>query len=220
MKKHVTHKKVTTSHFFREGILLTEYTPPKQSRAKETEERFLQALNTLLHQHSFQQTSIKDIAKEAHLTKAAFLKRFGSKEIALIKLYELYCKEAHQTMDSLIAQLEKYTTVQQCMNSVVEKYESLILKHFASNRAMQEQFQLNLEVHPLTKSIFQHCIQMMTQIQEHFAIKGSKTGAYAGAQLLVTLVYNHCLQATPALPKNTKDRQELIADIIILTLKR
>ncbi len=196
------------------------YSPPKQERAKITEEKFLVALNKLLHKHGFAQTTTLDIAKEAGLTKAAFLKRFGHKETALLKLYERYCKEADGTMDSMIRSITDYDTPLPLLLQIVESYEQLVLKHFSSNRAMQEHFQTNLEVHPLTKSIFQHCVSMMVAVQKVHVPKGTQSGAYAGAQLLVTIIYNHCLQAMPAMPRSQTARHSLIAEILLLALKK
>lgn len=196
------------------------YSRPKQERAKITEERFLVALNTLLQANGFAQTTTQDIAKEAGLTKASFLKRFGNKETALLKLYEQYCEEAHETMDDIIHSVAEYSEPLPLLLKIVESYESLVLRHFASNRAMQEHFQTNLQVHPLTKSIFQHSVVMMQTVQQVHLKTATPPSAYASAQLLVTLVYNHCLHAMPGMPRSQMERHNLIAEILMLALKK
>lgn len=56
------------------------YSPPRQSRAVQTEQRFLQAFEELLLEKSFNRTTIQEIAERASLDKGAFLKRFGTKK--------------------------------------------------------------------------------------------------------------------------------------------
>ena len=76
------------------------YTPPTQARSRNTERRFLAALDELLRVNGYINTTIDDIADRAGLTKAAFLKRFGSKEQAVILLFSKYCNQVSGLMRS------------------------------------------------------------------------------------------------------------------------
>ena len=67
------------------------YSAPTQSRSRNTERKFLAALDEMLRVNGYAQTTIDEVAERAGLTRASFLKRFGSKEQAVIVLFSKYC---------------------------------------------------------------------------------------------------------------------------------
>lgn len=195
---------------------------PTQTRSKLTERKFLRAFDELLRLHGFAGTTIDDVAALSGLTRSSFLKRFGSKQGALEALFEKYCDDASATMRDVVAELDNATGIHPVLVSTSQRYEALLQIHKASNRAMHEHFLQDLTVHDLTKRIFRECVQMMAQIQRKFLREGtySSTGAWAAAQLLVTLNYNHVLDAMPAFPQDYSQRHHLLADLLEATLKR
>jgi hypothetical protein len=155
-------------------------------------------------------------------TKSAFLKRFGSKQGALEVLFEKYCEAASATMHDVVAELDNAKGIHPVLVSTSQRFEALLQTHKASNRAMHEHFLQDLTVHDLTKRIFHENVQMMAQIQRKFLQEGtySSNGAWAAAQLLVTLNCNYVLDAMPAFPQDYCQRHHLIADLLEITLKR
>lgn len=198
------------------------YSQPIQKRAKKTAELFLQALGQQLLIKGYANTTIDDVVAQCGLTRAAFLKRFGSKETAVLVLFEAYCDEASKCMTKIQASLGAEPSLHNVLYAVSSTFEDLLTKHVAVNRAMHEHFLQNLKVHSLTKRIFIQCVEIMKQIQTLY-LKGvacSSQGAWAAAQLLVTTDYNYALKAMPGLPVDKKQRHELIADVLEVALKR
>ena len=195
---------------------------PIQARSKLTERKFLRAFDELLRLHGFTATTIDDVAKLSGQTKSAFIKRFGSKQGALEVLFSKYCEAASATMHDVVVELDNAAKLHPVLVSTSQRYEALLQIHKASNRAMHEHFLKDLVVHDLTKGIFRQSVEMMEQIQQKFLQEGthSSNGAWAAAQLLVTLNYNHVLEAMPAFPQDYSKRHHLIADLLEITLKR
>lgn len=199
-----------------------KYTPPTQPRAIDTERKFLSALNDLLGIHGYTNTTIDDVADLAGLTKAAFLKRFGSKEQAVIVLFSKYCDQVSDLMQSLHSQLSEYQNLHFTLCEMSKQFEAVLQRHISSNRAMHEHFQQRLEVHDLTKQIFKQCVGLMKDVQVRFLEEGSYTdsGAWYASQLLVTIDYNYLLRAMPAMPEDHDARHNLVADILKVALKK
>jgi AcrR family transcriptional regulator len=63
---------------------------PKQDRSKDTQEKLLTALESLLEERFFEQITIRDIALRAKLSPATIYRRFQNKEALLPVLYERY----------------------------------------------------------------------------------------------------------------------------------
>ena len=197
------------------------YVRPKQKRALETERSLLQALEDLLKEKSFEETSIEEIARRAGSTKSAFLKRFGTKEEALFVLFALYADEASALMADLIEKLDTNPSLEDMFFDMSSQFDTLLQKHFSANRAMNEHFKRELESHPLTKKIFGECIGMMCTIQKRCLRGGySDVGAYAAAQLLVSLCFHYAMRAMPAMPADPVQRHRLFAEILALALKK
>lgn len=199
-----------------------KYERPKQQRGKLTERKFLVALEELLRLNGFANTTIDDIARRAKLNRAAFLARFGTKEVAMLLLFEEYCAQAMRTMNEVVETLDEHSTAHKALYGASIRYEALLQMHLGSNRAMHEHFLETLEVHEFTRKIFQRCVEMMGAIQTHFFPDQNYTtvGAMAAAQYLVTTDYNYVLRAMPALPKDQSERHHLIADVLEVCLKR
>lgn len=125
-------------------------------------------------------------------------------------------------MDSCVAALPKCEDLVDVCIHLSETIERLQIEHFASNRAMHEHFLEALEVHPSTKRIFVECVDLMRKVQRRFLSDASFSdkGAFAGAQLLVTINYNYVLKAMPALPSESAERHKLVGQIITLALQR
>lgn len=198
------------------------YHPPKQTRAKTTERAFLTALDELLGVNGFSNTSIDEIAEHAGLTRAAFLRRFGSKEQAVIVLFSKYCDQVSRLMLSLHDQISQQPSLHVNLCEMSRQFETVLQQHISSNRAMYEHFQKDLEVHDLTKQIFRQCVDLMRAVQARFLESNSFTasGAWYATQLLVTINYNYLLKAMPALPEDSAARHDLIADLLELALKK
>lgn len=199
---------------------MSTYNAPKQPRAKESESKFLNALDQILRHQSFNKTSIQEIADQAGLHKGAFLKRFGTKRAALIELFERYCVKASQAIALGHKRMAQHILLHDLCFELSHTLESLQRKHFSANRAMHEFFMEELEVAPQTKRIFRELVGLMQAIQQHYLADQHCTaaGAYAAAQLMVTLNYNYVLQAMPGLPQDETHRHQLIAQLIIRSL--
>lgn len=197
------------------------YRQPTQDRALQTERNLLAALDDLLREKSFEETSIAEIAKRAGSTKSAFLKRFGTKEQSLFVLFSFYASEASELMETFVQGLDADASLEDIFFDMSSRFDQLLNKHFSANRAMNEYFKRELESHDLTKKIFGECIQMMMHIQRQ-CLQGGYTdaGAYSAAQLLVSIDFHHAMRAMPALPADPVQRHRLIAEILALTIKK
>ena len=198
------------------------YTAPTQPRSKNTERKFLVALDELLRINGYVNTSIDDVAERAGLTRSAFLKRFGSKEQAVIVLFSKYCNQAMSQMQSFEDCLNEYPSLHFTLREMSQQFEAMLQMHMSANRAMQEHFQRNLEVHNLTKKIFKRSVDLMKAIQRRFldADTCSDAGAWYAAQVLVTFDYNYLLRAMPAFPEDHHRRHSLIADFLEVALRK
>lgn len=197
------------------------YQKPIQPRAIATEQRFLEALHDLLQQKSFGQLTIDDIAERAGLTHSAFLKRFGSKKQALLVLYERYCDKASAVMTQIARSMNAYGHIEEVCRDMSMQLEEIQQADFPANRAMHEDFLEKLQVDPRTKKIFLECVDLMRCVQRQFkpGTAPSDVGAFAAAQLLVTINYNYVLKAMPALPHDFELRHRLIGKIVAEALK-
>lgn len=200
---------------------MSTYIAPKQHRAKESESKFLNALDDILKDKSFASTTIQEIANHAGLHKGAFLKRFGTKRAALVELFDRYGAEASKAMVTGHQRIAQHTRLQDLCIELSQTLETLQRKHFSANRAMHEFFMEELEAAPKTKQIFKELVDLMQAMQRHYLAdqRCSATGAYAAAQLMVTLNYNYVLQAMPGLPRDGQIRHQLIANLIIRSLE-
>lgn len=91
------------------------YSKPIQVRAERTTEAFLKALNKQLLLKGYAKTTIDDVVSQCGFTRAAFIKRFGSKEAAVLVLFEAYCDEASEVMAKMQASL----TIEPTLHSVL-----------------------------------------------------------------------------------------------------
>lgn len=197
------------------------YQKPKQSRAIETEQRFLDAFNRLLVSKSYGKLTIDDIADQAGLHRGAFLKRFGSKKQALMILWEQYCDQCSIAMQEMIHSLhDSSASLEDTCTEISRRLEQLQLGHFSANRAINEHFMEDLEVAEPTKEAFRESVEMMRCVQRKF-LKGthfSDAGAFAAAQLLLTINYNYVIRAMPALPMDAEIRHRLIGKVVLSAL--
>jgi AcrR family transcriptional regulator len=198
------------------------YSPPIQSRSRTTERKLLAALDELLRVNGYTNTTIDEVAERAGLTRASFLKRFGSKEQAVILLFSKYCQQVSSMMESLQNHLLDYPSLHFTLREMSQQFEAVLQMHMSANRAMHEHFQQRLEVHDLTKKIFKQSVELMKAIQTRFLVEESYTdnGAWSAAQLLVTIDYNYLLKAMPAFPKDHDARHNLLVDLLEVALKK
>lgn len=117
------------------------YSKPTQSRSRNTERKFLVALDELLRVNGYTNTTIDEVADRAGLTRASFLKRFGSKEQAVFLLFRKYCDQVSGLMQSLQNQLSDYPSLHFTLREMSQQFEAVLQMHLASNRAMHEDFQ-------------------------------------------------------------------------------
>ena len=144
------------------------YSKPIQVRAQRTTEAFLKVLSKQLLLKGYAKTTIDDVVAQCGFTRAAFIKRFGSKEAAVLVLFETYCDEASENMAKIQESLAPEPSLHSVLYTASSKFEDLLTKYLAVNRAMHEHFLQNLEVHALTKRIFFECVAMMERIQTHY----------------------------------------------------
>ena len=196
------------------------YRKPLQPRAKFTKQRFLDALNLLLQDKSLGHLSVDNIAAQAGLTRSAFLKRFGSKKQALFVLWARYCTRASEEMHRITVALPTFNSLIEVCEHMSQRLEAIQLADFSANRAMHEDFQENLKIDPQTKKIFLECVDVLKKAQERFGGEKSRSdaGAFAAAQLLVTINYNYVLKAMPGLPADDQKRHRMIGEIVALSL--
>ena len=197
------------------------YKIPTQSRAKDTERRFLDALATCLQHKSFDETTIDAIADVAKLHRGAFLKRFGSKRAALAALYARYCSKALDEIQRIASNLEKWGNAEAACLEASMTLARIQTEDFGCNRAMHELFIKDLKTDPQTQQIFLATVDLMRQLQKHFlpANSFSDVGAYAATQLLTSLNYYQVIKALPALPRDHATRHALIAGCMLSALQ-
>ena len=197
------------------------YKSPLQSRSLNTEKKFLEAMSECLKHKSFGHLTIDEIASCAGMTRSAFLKRFGTKKQALLILYDLYCTKVLQALTAVANDMTNIRDAYQACYRISVDAEMLLKADFSVNRAMHELFMETLEVHPQTKVLFKQCRELMKHIQRvHLPPDtGTDVGAYAGAQLMFSINYNHVLQAMPGLPRDPQTRHQMIATLVHDALK-
>ena len=120
------------------------YKAPLQNRALSTEQRFLDAMGTLLEHKSLGLLTIDEIASEAGLTRSAFFKRFGSKNQALLVLYSRYCDKVLIAISEVAKDMLSFENAFEACYRVSMDAEQLQASDFAANRAMHELFMENL----------------------------------------------------------------------------
>lgn len=201
--------------------MTASYKSPLQQRAIATEQKFLEALNDLLRHKSLGQLTIDEIADKAGLTRSAFLKRFGAKHEALLVLYGRYCEKVMAAMAKIDTDIHTFANAFEVCRHISAEAEMLQTADFSANRAMHELFMEQLTVHPQTKTLFKGCCALMRRIQKVHLPPGTGTdvGAYAGAQLVFTINYNHVLKAMPGLPRDPETRHRMIANIVSAALR-
>jgi len=201
---------------------LKMYKKPLQARAVETEKRFLDALNVLLEKKCMSQLSIDEIAETAGLERGAFLKRFGSKKQALMVLWERYSERVSVTEEICKGELPTFEDAIEACAYISKQIEMLQTTNFSVNRAMHEDFLEKLNINSETKKIFMACVNLMRLVQRRFLENKSFSdqGAFAAAQLIITINYNYVLRAMPGFLVNEDDRHRLIGEIVAMSLKR
>lgn len=75
-----------------------EFTPPKQSRSRDTYEDILEAAEKLLQGQSLEGTSVREIVREAGCTEGSFYARFGTKESFIRHLEERLVEQQEEVM--------------------------------------------------------------------------------------------------------------------------
>lgn len=201
--------------------MTSPYLSPQQARAKITEQKFLDALQELLKHKSLNLLTIDEIAIQAKLTRSAFLKRFGSKNQALLLLYERYCNKVSIAMAEISADLDDCVDAAEACYRISKRAEALQLTDFSANRAMHELFMQDLVIASQTKALYLQCCALMKEVQARLPLhnNGTSTGVFAAAQLILTINYNHVLKAMPGLPRDYETRHRMIAAIVITALR-
>ena len=193
-----------------------DYNEPKQWRSQQTERVFLDALDECLKNGSFQTITIADIADQAGLTQSAFLARFGSKDVALKRVFDRFCDDVYESLDrSFTAAAVASGDIRSCLRELSVTYERLVKKHWGANYAMHELFLKEGMIDDQTKEIFKATTVMLERLLERLGhAKVSTAAIFATTQLLVTINYNAVLGAMPGLPKDDDCFQTLIAGLL------
>lgn len=194
---------------------------PTQARAKDTEQRFLDALASCLQKQSFDETTIDAIAEVAELHRGAFLKRFGSKRAALAALYSRYCTKALAEVQRISTDLEKWGIAEAVCLEASVTLERIQMENFGCNRAMHELFIKDLKTDLQTQQIFLATVDLMRLIQKKFLPINSYSdvGAFAATQLLTALNYYQVIKAIPGMPREHATRHALIAGCMFTALQ-
>jgi AcrR family transcriptional regulator len=97
---------------------------PKQGRSKDTQEKLLSALESLLGERFFEQITIRDIALRAGLSPATIYRRFQNKEALLPILYERYDQSLEAWASSIWQgkSLEQHGDLKSRINWVVKEH--------------------------------------------------------------------------------------------------
>lgn len=97
---------------------------PKQLRSKDTQEKLLSALESLLEERFFEQITIRDIAQRAELSTATIYRRFKNKEALLPILYERYDQRLGEWASSIwqSKSLEEHCDLNSRINWVVKEH--------------------------------------------------------------------------------------------------
>jgi len=97
---------------------------PKQNRSKNTQEKLLTALESLLEERFLEQITIRDIAQRAELSSATIYRRFKNKEALLPILYERYDHRLGEWASSIWQdkRIEKYFDLESRINWVVKEH--------------------------------------------------------------------------------------------------
>ena len=62
---------------------------------------------------------------------------------------------------------------------------------------------------------------MMRSVQSAYSLNSSSdVGAYAAAQLLVSIDFHYVMKAMPALPADPEVRHQLIADLLVVAIQK
>jgi len=197
------------------------YLPPRQSRAKTTEHKFLETLDGLLHEKSLGLLTIDQIADKACLTRSAFLKRFGSKKTAILILYSRFCEKFLKAIEEIDASLSNFESDEAACLSVSKRIEALQREDFAANRAMHELFMEQLEITDATMTLFKTGLELMKRIQSTHLPRGTGTeaGACAATQLVFSINLNYVMKTMPGLPRDSEVRHQLIASLMVKALR-
>lgn len=195
------------------------YREPRQWRSQQTEKAFLDAFDRLLLTVSYHEATIAGIADEAGLTQGAFMSRFGSKQVALERLFDRFCQAVYQALTEIDEGPWRRVELTTLLEHLSKTYEALVTQHWGANRAMHELFLKTGSVSPQTKQIFKATTVMLYQQLEARAMAHlSPEAVFAAAQLLVTINYNYVLKAMPALPEDSEARHALIAKLMAAAL--
>ncbi len=97
---------------------------PKQDRSKDTQEKLLSALESLLEERFFEQITIRDIAQRAELSSGTIYRRFQNKEALLPILYERYDHRLGEWASSIWQgkRLEEYCDLKSRIDWVVKEH--------------------------------------------------------------------------------------------------
>ena len=198
---------------------LENYTPPKQLRAIDAEQRMLASLRELLQKRSFAQLSIDEIATASNVTKSSFLQRFGDKETALLLLYRKYCSDILKLIEAFTIRIEnlRSETIEEEFLQIVMRFHQILKKHYAANKAMNVMFVEKGTIHNDTKLIFLKSTELIDRINkaEIFGQRYVSTNSWTANQFLVTLTYNYTIGAMTAMPNSNEDCCKIISQSVL-----
>ena len=122
-KQLITYASIIPADLMRELNLKLVH-KPKQDRSKDTQEKLLTALESLLEERFFEQITIRDIAQRAELSSGTIYRRFQNKEALLPILYERYDHSLGEWAGSIWQgkRLEKYCDLESRIAWVVKEH--------------------------------------------------------------------------------------------------
>lgn len=200
---------------------MQKYSRPVQSRALSTEGRFLESLQQLLLEKPLSQLTIDEVAGFAGLSRGAFLKRFGSKRRALFVLYARCGEGAAQGLQTIRADLARYTDLDDFCCALAASIEHWQWTNMPVIRAVMEDFLGQSRVTFQTKKLFVELFKVMREAQRylHRGETLPADSAMAATQTLITISVNYALNAMPALPADAHARNRLIGKTVAETLR-
>jgi len=174
----------------------------------------------LLIERPFSALTVDEIAVRTGLTKSAFLKRFGTKNNALLILYRNYCTEALVAISDLSKKISNFASAEDACIEISKQIQKCHKDHFCVNRAMFELFAKELIPAPETQELFLALVGLMRQVGTVHLVnsKATDVGIFAGTQMIMSLNFSFVMKAMPGLPKDEDARLKLIASIVVLSL--
>jgi AcrR family transcriptional regulator len=130
--------------------------PPQQARTREGLVRLLDAAETLIAEHGFENASIAEIARQADSSVGAVYRRFRDKQGLLLALHERFCEEARATTDDTLAPARWEGA---SAATIVDEFTGQLVHIFRERRGLFLAFQARAMVDPAVRDRWQQLFE-------------------------------------------------------------